>query len=163
MHIPIRSQGGWSAGSQLPSSQGCIDSSSAPCTHPTTSFSILASLWRSISSAASLSTDSISHLRARDNPASSVGRTNTIVGIVLGIVLGLFVVGVCAFVYNYRDSLRRIRKKHRHKRHRSTSSKSSKSSRSSRGAAEAPPPPHPPPPPPPPPAAPAPAAAPEGA
>ncbi|RNJ59613.1 hypothetical protein D7B24_001788 [Verticillium nonalfalfae] len=79
--------------------------------------------------------------------------TNRTVGIVLGVLLGVFVIGVCVFLYVYRDALRKARHRRRRRRrhHRRPGSKSSKSS--SEGA--------PPPPPPAPPAdaAPAPAAA----
>ncbi|KAH7361472.1 hypothetical protein B0T11DRAFT_279014 [Plectosphaerella cucumerina] len=147
MHIPISTRGIWPAGPQISSHQGCIDETTS-CTPAVPSG--LAWLWRSISSTTAVLHNSESYLKSRQTPASSVGSTNTIVGVVLGVVLGLFVLGVCVFLYTYRDSLRRIRRRHR--RHRSTSSKSSKSSRSSRsskGAAEAPPPQAAPPPPPP--------------
>ncbi|KAH6673889.1 hypothetical protein EV126DRAFT_438895 [Verticillium dahliae] len=69
--------------------------------------------------------------------------TNRTVGIVLGVLLGVFVIGVCIFLYVYRDALRKARHRRRRRRrhHRRPGSKSSKSS--SEGA----PPPSPPAPP----------------
>lgn len=77
-------------------------------------------------------------------------------GVIVGVILGLFLIGIIVFLYWYRSSIRfTYRKKKGHRRSGSSNrSKSSKSSKSSdRGPPEPPPPPSPPPPedPPPPP------------
>lgn len=61
--------------------------------------------------------------------------TNMRTGIIVGVVLGVFLVATCAFLFVYRNSFKR---KKRHRRHKSSSSKSSKSSD---GGAPPPPPP----------------------
>ncbi|PNH29292.1 hypothetical protein BJF96_g7336 [Verticillium dahliae] len=85
-------------------------------------------------------------LEASPSPVSlsaNNDNTNRTVGIVLGVLLGVFVIGVCIFLYVYRDALRKARHRRRRRRrhHRRPGSKSSKSS--SEGA----PPPSPPAPP----------------
>jgi hypothetical protein len=79
-------------------------------------------------------------LRKRQYTGSGVQDTNITIGIILGVVLGAFLIGVCAFCYTYRFSIRFTNRRRKHRK--SSSSKSSKSS--SDGG---PPPPPPPPPP----------------
>lgn len=81
----------------------------------------------------------IDSLVARTATESANRRT----GIIIGVVLGLFLVAACVFLFTYRNSVRCTRKRkrhHHHRRHKSTSSKSSKSSKSSDGGAPPPPP-----------------------
>lgn len=74
-------------------------------------------------------------LRRRDNNDS-----NLTVGIIVGVVLGLFLVGCFAFIWFYRKSIKISQKKHK-KRKKSGSSKSSKSSGDSPPGSPAAPPP----------------------
>lgn len=63
------------------------------------------------------------------------------IGIVVGVLLGIFLVATCGFLWVYRFSVRFTSRRH-HKR-KSSSSKSSKSSKSSDGGGGPPPPPPP--------------------
>lgn len=63
--------------------------------------------------------------------SGSAAHTNLIIGLVVGLTLAAFVIGVCIFLCCYGDSIRFSNKKHRHRR-RSTSSKASKNSKASR-------------------------------
>ncbi|KAI3401807.1 hypothetical protein diail_8185 [Diaporthe ilicicola] len=71
--------------------------------------------------------------------------TNTTIGIVVGVLLGVFITASILFLYRYRYTVRfhRSRRRRRHRHHQHHSSKSSKTSRSSEGAAAPPPPPPP--------------------
>lgn len=62
--------------------------------------------------------------------------TDTTIGIVVGVVLGVFLVATIAFLYVYRNSIRLGGRRRR--RHRKSGSKSSKSSKSSDGGGGAP-------------------------
>jgi hypothetical protein len=59
---------------------------------------------------------------------------NTQIGIAVGVVLGLFLIAACVFLYKYRGSIRCSSRKKRHGRHKSGSSRGSRSSRSSRSS-----------------------------
>lgn len=66
---------------------------------------------------------------------------DTTIGIVVGVLLGVFLIASVAFLYIYRGSIRmKRRRRHRHRHHKSTSSKSSKLSDGGGSAAAAPPP-----------------------
>ncbi|KAI0127353.1 hypothetical protein BJ170DRAFT_369806 [Xylariales sp. AK1849] len=71
---------------------------------------------------------------------TTVQDTDTTIGIIVGVVLGVFLVATFAFLYIYRNSLRFTPRKRHHRK--SAGSKSSKSSKSSDGggSAAAPPP-----------------------
>jgi hypothetical protein len=68
------------------------------------------------------------------------------IGIALGVILGAFLIGACAFLYIYRGSVRCAPRKRRrgHHHHHSGSSRSSRSSKHFDGGAAPPPPPPPP-------------------
>lgn len=68
--------------------------------------------------------------------SSSAAHTNVIIGLVVGLTLAAFIIGVCVFLCCYGDSIRFSNKKHRHRR-RSTSSKGSRNSKNSREAEHA--------------------------
>lgn len=76
-------------------------------------------------------------LRRRDTTSS----TNTTIGIVVGVLLGVFIISSIVFLYRYRYTVRFHSKRRRHHRHHS-----SKGSKTSSEGAGAPPPPPPPPP-----------------
>ncbi|KAM3453161.1 hypothetical protein MY3296_003924 [Beauveria thailandica] len=65
-----------------------------------------------------------------DNPLQN---TNTSIGVIVGVVLAVFLAGVFAFLWVYRDT---VRCSGGRKRRRSTSSKSTKSSKSSKAASD---------------------------
>ncbi|KAH8780924.1 hypothetical protein F5883DRAFT_637805 [Diaporthe sp. PMI_573] len=75
-------------------------------------------------------------LRRRDTTSS----TNTTIGIVVGVLLGLFIIASIVFLYRYRYTVHFHSKRRRHHRHHS-----SKGSKTSSEGAGAPPPPPPPP------------------
>jgi hypothetical protein len=79
----------------------------------------------------------------RDATAQSMDLT---IGIVVGVLLGVFFLGLFGFLYVYRKSVKFASKKHRRRKSGTGSSKSSKSSKSSDGGGAPPPPPAPPPP-----------------
>ncbi len=60
-------------------------------------------------------------------PAQPSDNTNVTIGAVVGVVLGVFLIGIFAFLYTYRNSVRFSSKK-KHKRRKSAGSKSSKAS-----------------------------------
>ncbi|KAL7947028.1 hypothetical protein V8C42DRAFT_319468 [Trichoderma barbatum] len=68
--------------------------------------------------------------------SSSAAHTNLIIGLVVGLTLAAFIIGVSVFLCCYGDSIRFSYKKHRHRR-RSTSSKGSRNSKNSREAEHA--------------------------
>lgn len=53
---------------------------------------------------------------------------DTTIGIVVGVLLGVFLIASCAFLYRYRGSIRVKKRKRHHRHHKSSSSKSSKAS-----------------------------------
>ncbi|KAM3500381.1 hypothetical protein MY10362_006440 [Beauveria mimosiformis] len=65
-----------------------------------------------------------------DNPLQN---TNTSIGVIVGVVLTVFLAGVFAFLWVYRDT---VRCSGGRKRRRSSSSKSTKSSKSSKAASD---------------------------
>jgi hypothetical protein len=65
--------------------------------------------------------------------------TDTTIGIVVGVILGVFLVAAIAFLYIYRNSIRVTKRGRRHRK--SGGSKSSKSSKSSDGGGAQPAPP----------------------
>ncbi|KAL7788366.1 hypothetical protein V8C37DRAFT_236279 [Trichoderma ceciliae] len=68
--------------------------------------------------------------------SSSAAHTNVIIGLVVGLTLAAFVIGVCIFLCCYGDSVRFSNKKHRQRR-RSMSSRGSRNSKNSREAEHA--------------------------
>ncbi|KHO01219.1 uncharacterized protein MAM_00220 [Metarhizium album ARSEF 1941] len=74
----------------------------------------------------------------RQFSGDSADATNVQIGIALGIILGVFLIATCAFLYMYRSSVRFTYRKRRRRR--------AKSSRSSSKSTESTPPPPPPPP-----------------
>jgi hypothetical protein len=74
--------------------------------------------------------------------AATSSSNDTTIGIVVGVLLGVFFVGLFIFLYVYRKSVRFASKKRR-RRKGTGSSKSSKASSDGGGAAPAPPPPAP--------------------
>ncbi|KAF3015282.1 hypothetical protein E8E14_006630 [Neopestalotiopsis sp. 37M] len=62
---------------------------------------------------------------------------DTTIGIVVGVLLGVFVLGSIAFLYIYRGSIRIKKRKRRHRHHRSSGSRGSKSSKASDSGASA--------------------------
>lgn len=91
--------------------------------------------------------DSQGRLPRRQSAGNPADSTNAQIGIVVGVVLGVFILGLCVFLYIYRYSIKFSYRKRRNRRHKSSSSKSSKSSKSSEVGppppADAPPPPAP--------------------
>jgi len=88
-------------------------------------------------------------LQTRQFTGNAAHDTNITIGIIVAIVLTVFIIGVGAFMYTYRDSIRFTARRRRKKggvRRKSTGS--SKSAKSSDGGGDGPPPPPPPPPPP---------------
>lgn len=78
--------------------------------------------------------------RADNTPLQN---TNLTIGIVVGVVLALFFIGLGVFLWFFRNSIRLSKRKKNRRRRKSSGSKSSKSSGGSR---DGPPPPPPPPP-----------------
>lgn len=89
------------------------------------------------------------HLQTRQFTGNAAQDTNITIGIIVAIVLTVFIIGVGAFMYTYRDSIRftarRRRKKGGVRRKSTGSAKSSKSAKSSDGGDGPPPPAAPPP------------------
>jgi hypothetical protein len=83
----------------------------------------------------------LTELRKREIGTRSAD-SNVTIGVIVGVVLGLFLLGIIAFLWTYRLSIKFSYGKKR--RRKSGSSKSSKSSKSSDGGAPPPPPPPPP-------------------
>lgn len=96
------------------------------------------------------SASSLSHDGTHPEPSSATGpsvllrkRTSSqdldvTIGVVVGVLLGVFLLGTLAFCYVYRNSIRLKRKKkfqRQQRRHRSGGSHGSKSSKSSRSSA----------------------------
>ncbi|KAI1247361.1 hypothetical protein MGN70_011250 [Eutypa lata] len=78
-----------------------------------------------------------SSLHRRD----SAQQNTAMIGAVVGVLLSVFLIGSCVFLYYYRDSLRQAqRKRSRRRRRKSRGSKSSKSSKGSEGGGQPPPP-----------------------
>ncbi|PNY29495.1 Uncharacterized protein TCAP_00602 [Tolypocladium capitatum] len=92
--------------------------------------------------------DSEGHLQRRQFSGNPADNTNAQIGIVVGVVLGVFLLGLCVFLYIYRYSIKFSYRKRRSRRHKSSSSKSSKISKSSKSSDVGPPPPADAPPPP---------------
>ncbi|PHH61625.1 hypothetical protein CDD81_8140 [Ophiocordyceps australis] len=55
--------------------------------------------------------------------------TDTQIGIIVGVLIAIFLMGVCAFLWIYRHSVRFSSRPRRRQRRKSTSSKSSKASK----------------------------------
>lgn len=63
------------------------------------------------------------------------GEIDTTIGIVVGVLLGVFLIATCAFLYIYRGSIRTKKRKRRGHHRKTSSSKGSKSSDSGGSAA----------------------------
>lgn len=72
---------------------------------------------------------------SRLQPRTTAHQLDTTIGIVVGVLLGVFVIASIAFLYIYRGSIRLKKRKRRHRHHRSSSSRGSKESDSGRSAA----------------------------